>query len=201
MSAHRFHLRATVVHLRQRADHLIAVANACTPARCSASRRRAGAPERSSRSIENMDAGLWSRAAGTKELIADSRGVFSTGAPAYNAFIDGGMTGATTSSSSASSMSGSPLTEHAQLDQEAVSAGSFVDRLGNWTDTPAGTMPAQYSPEPLLPSAAGVVAPEEVRRLSRVNESNAGSVFTSGSAPVPYLPSTPQPVRTTSSAR
>ncbi|MEZ2146471.1 hypothetical protein AAE026_29915 [Bradyrhizobium sp. DN5] len=38
--------------------------------------------------------------------------------------------------------------------------------------------------------ARGSVAPENARRLTRVNESNAGSVFTSGSAPVPYLPST-----------
>ncbi|MGY8633202.1 hypothetical protein RAD15_12065 [Bradyrhizobium sp. 14AA] len=51
-------------------------------------------------------------------------------------------------------------------------------------------MPAQVAPAAPTAPAAGAVAPEEVRRLTRVNASNAGSVFTSGSAPVPYLPST-----------
>lgn len=49
-------------------------------------------------------------------------------------------------------------------------------------------MPAQDVQLPTAP-AAGTVVPEEVRRLTRVNAANAGSVFTSGSAPVPYLPS------------
>jgi len=52
-------------------------------------------------------------------------------------------------------------------------------------------MPAQPPsvPDAAVPSAAGAVAPEEVRRLTRVNASNAGSVFEAGSSPVPYLPS------------
>ncbi|XUJ35004.1 hypothetical protein ACQ5SK_03905 [Bradyrhizobium japonicum] len=70
------------------------------------------------------------------------------------------------------------------------SASTFADRFGNWTDTPAGTMPAQNVQQAPTPPAAGAVAPEEVRRLTRVNATNASSVFTSGSAPVPYLPST-----------
>jgi hypothetical protein len=124
-----------------------------------------------------------------KELVTDSGGVFSTGAPAYNAFINGGMAGDTTSSSSASWRPGSPLTQRAPHDQEAVSAGSFVDRFGSWIETPAGIMPIQNASEAPAAPAAGALAPDDVRRLTRANASNAGSVFTSGSAPVPYLPS------------
>lgn len=75
--------------------------------------------------------------------------------------------------------------------REKAHASTFADRFGNWAGSPAGTMPAQDAPgAPSTPAAAGAIAPAEVRRLTRVNELNAGSVFTSGSAPVPYLPST-----------
>ncbi|MGY3145345.1 hypothetical protein ACVWYQ_002344 [Bradyrhizobium sp. USDA 3397] len=87
-----------------------------------------------------------------------------------------------------------PLTPNPQLggaspfDPE-VPAGTFADRFGEWTTTAAGTMPAK-NPPAASTSVAGSVAPEDVRRLARVNEANAGNVFTTGSAPVPYLPFT-----------
>jgi hypothetical protein len=76
--------------------------------------------------------------------------------------------------------------------QSPMSAGTFADRFGNWSETLNGTMPAQPSDggEAQSAAVAGALAPEDVRRLTRVNASNAGSVFASGSAPVPYLPST-----------
>jgi len=76
------------------------------------------------------------------------------------------------------------------IDQGLMRANTFVDRFGNWTDTPAGTMPASSGRDAAVTPAAQAAAPNDVRRLTRVNESNAGSVFTTGSAPVPYLPST-----------
>ncbi|MFK4500990.1 hypothetical protein ABIF86_005281 [Bradyrhizobium japonicum] len=85
--------------------------------------------------------------------------------------------------------SGPPRTERRILGSEPERASTFADRFGNWTDTPAGAMPAQNVHQAPTAPAAGAVAPEEVRRLTRVNATNASSVFTSGSAPVPYLPS------------
>ena len=86
--------------------------------------------------------------------------------------------------------SGPSQTEGGSLGPEPERFSTFADRFGNWTDTPSGTMPTQEASVAPLTSAVGAVAPEEVRRLTRVNASNAGSVFTSGSTPVPYLPST-----------
>lgn len=76
------------------------------------------------------------------------------------------------------------------FDQGSTDTGTFVDRFGNWLDTPGGTMPDHDVQVPTAPAAAGAAAPEELRRLTRVNASNAGGVFTSGSAPISYLPST-----------
>jgi hypothetical protein len=78
------------------------------------------------------------------------------------------------------------------LNQNSMRASTFSDRFGNWTDVMNGTVPAQPSSGDEAPAApaAEAAAPEEVRRLTRVNASNAGNVFTSGSAPIPYLPST-----------
>lgn len=84
---------------------------------------------------------------------------------------------------------GPQQTERRSLGPELERVNSFTDRFGNWTDTPAGTVPAPDAAVAPPTSAAGTVAPEKVRRLTRVNASNAASVFTSGSAPVPYLPS------------
>ncbi|WP_372703293.1 hypothetical protein [Bradyrhizobium sp. Bra64] len=121
--------------------------------------------------------------------VADGS-VFSDGAAPYKAFdVNVPSLGSVNGWDDSAGPSELSQTERRILGPETGRAGRFVDRFGNLTDTPAGTMPAQNSPEPLLPSAAGAVAPEEVRRLTRVNESNAGSAFTSGSAPVPYLPS------------
>lgn len=90
---------------------------------------------------------------------------------------------------SSSSTSGSQVRRASPHVPEAH-ASSFADRFGNWTSTPSGTVPNESPSEAVPTPSAGSVPPEEVRRLARINASNAGSVFTSGSAPVPYLPST-----------
>ncbi|MHC4052655.1 hypothetical protein [Bradyrhizobium sp. 25ACV] len=84
------------------------------------------------------------------------------------------------SRSAASEAAGNPF------DQGPIDVGTFADRFGSWTDRPSGTVPTRDVQAPTAP-AAGAVAPAEVRRLMRVNALNADSVFTSGSAPVPYL--------------
>jgi len=92
----------------------------------------------------------------------------------------------------AASHSAAQLRSDNSLDQNSVRASTFTDRFGQWTEAADGAMPAQFSSgieAPVTPGA-GAISPEEVRRLTRVNESNAGSVFTSGSVPVPYVPST-----------
>jgi hypothetical protein len=75
------------------------------------------------------------------------------------------------------------------FDQGSMEAGSFADRFGTWADTPAGAVLDQNGQKVSVLPAADAAAPQEVRRLTRVNTSNAGSVFASGSAPVPYLSS------------
>lgn len=123
--------------------------------------------------------------------VADGS-VFSNGAAPYKPF-DVGLPGLRSGKGRDESvgLSGSPGSDKRLLSPEWGRAATFADRFGNWSDTPAGTMPAQNAPgAPSTSPAAGAVATAEVRRLTRVNESNAGSVFTSGSAPVPYLPST-----------
>lgn len=119
--------------------------------------------------------------------------VSSTGAPSHNNKGDGLDVDKTANSggSSASSAFGLQLGGVSSHDPEG-SASAFADRFGSWIDTPAGTVPSQMSNAPGTPprAAAGSVAPEEVRRLTRVNETNARNVFSSGSTPIPYLPST-----------
>lgn len=122
---------------------------------------------------------------------AAPRRLFSIGAPAHNTMggvsnVDGG---ASSSDSPGSSTVRPQLGGVSSLNREAH-ASTFADRFGNWVSTPDGTMPTTDLPEVAATPAAGSVAPEEARRLARVNELNAGNVFTSGNAPVPYLPST-----------
>ncbi|MHC4046535.1 AHH domain-containing protein [Bradyrhizobium sp. 23AC] len=129
----------------------------------------------------------------TMGAAALSGGVFSTGAPPLN-IIGNGLNvdnAASSSGSSASSTFGRQVGGASSTDPETC-ASTFADRFGNWANTPDGTVPAEPANVDRLPDAppGGSVAPENVRRLARVNESNAGSVFTSGSAPVPYPPST-----------
>lgn len=120
-----------------------------------------------------------------------SGGVFSTGAPVHNTNGDGLNVDNTgnRSGSSASSAFWPQLDGASSLDSDAT-ASTFAGRFGEWATTPAGTMPTKDLPEATPMLAAGSVAPTDVRRLTRVNEGNAASVFSSGSAPVPYLLST-----------
>lgn len=133
--------------------------------------------------------GVKSETAG--DVVTDE-GVFSTGAgaPGYKRLNSGGFAGNANGSSDYAGSSIFGLTGHAPLDQNETATSTFADRFGNWTGTPTGTVPAQNLEEKRVAVAAGAVAPDDVRRLTRANESNAGSVFTTGSAPVPYLPST-----------
>lgn len=121
-----------------------------------------------------------------------SGGVFAAGAPPYNPFGPGGASSANSNGSQPfGTLSGAqPLTGNT-LDQETVRSGTFSDRFGNWPGTAAIATSSQPLGKPEAPAApaAGVAVPEEVRRLTRANVSNAGSVFDSGSAPVPYLSS------------
>lgn len=122
--------------------------------------------------------------------VADGR-VFSKGATPHNQFAVGApVQSFRDGANDALEPSGSPQRESRSLDPETKWAPTFTDRFGNWIDTPIGTVPVQPANVDNAPDARGSVAAEDVRRLARVNESNAGSVFTSGSAPVPYLPST-----------
>jgi len=121
-----------------------------------------------------------------------SGGVFATGAPPYNPFSTGVASNA---NSNVTPLLGTQsgmqsLTDNAR-DQESVRSGPFGDRFGNWPGSATAVTPSQSLGNPLKPTATagGVAAPEDVRRLTRVNASNAASVFESGSAPVPYLPS------------
>ncbi|WP_271533404.1 AHH domain-containing protein [Bradyrhizobium sp. CCBAU 25338] len=127
----------------------------------------------------------------TMGAAAPGGGVFSAGASAFNTNGDrlNVHTPAGSSNSSGSSAFVPRLGEASSFDPETP-ASNFADRFGNWASTAVGTVPAKDLPEAAAASAAGSVAPEDVRRLTRVNETNAGSVFSSGSAPVPYLPST-----------
>lgn len=127
----------------------------------------------------------------TLGLAPSGRGVFSTGAPAPNTNGDGLNVDnkGNRSGSSAASALAPQLGGASSLDSDAT-ASTFAGRFGEWPTTPAGTMPPKDLPETTPAPAAGSVAPADVRRLTRVNEANAASVFSSGSAPVPYLPST-----------
>lgn len=131
-------------------------------------------------------------AAATMGDAIPSGGVLSAGAPAHNAVGDGLSAGnaAGTSGSSASSSTIWPRLGGAWSVDPEVPASTLADRFGNWVSTSAGTMPARDLPEGPPRPHAGSVAPEDVRRLTRANASAASSVFSSGSAPVPFLPST-----------
>lgn len=113
--------------------------------------------------------------------------VFSNGAAPYNPFaVSLPVQTFRNGSSDSPEPSGS-----AQRESSSDRVTTFTDRFGDWTDKP-DTVPAEpaNAGKVLDAPARGSGAPEDVRRLTRVNESNAGSVFWSGSAPVPYLPPT-----------
>lgn len=118
-------------------------------------------------------------------------GVFTTGAPAYNNTSNNGLSveGPAGTRGVLTLSPFSPQLDGASSFGPDAPASIFADRFGEWVTTPAGTMPA--NDPPIAPtSAGGSVAPQDVRRLARVNETNAGNVFTTGSPPVPYLPFT-----------
>lgn len=124
--------------------------------------------------------------------VADGS-VFSNGAAPYNPFaVSPPVQPFGDGWSNSLESPGSPQRESRVLGPETEGARTFTDRFGNWTDTPRGILPAEPANADKVPDTPTrrSVAPEDVRRLARVNESNAGSVFSSGSAPVPYLPST-----------
>ena len=127
----------------------------------------------------------------TEGATAPSGGVFSTEAPAHDTIGNGFRVddGASSRGSSASSTFGRQPGATSSIDPKTI-VSAFADRFGNWANTPDGSVPAENVDNVPDTPPHGTVAPENVRRLTRTNESNAGSVFTSGSAPVPYLPST-----------
>ncbi|MCK1387344.1 hypothetical protein [Bradyrhizobium sp. 21] len=131
----------------------------------------------------------FAEAASARDTGAERGGVFSAGTTPYNA-LNSKNPGLQSSGSNSPWPEPRSQVENNTLDQVPERASTFADRFGNWTGTPTGTMAARDAQEAPGSPAAGAVAPEEVRRLTRVNASNAGSVFASGSAPVPYLPST-----------
>ncbi|WP_244552714.1 hypothetical protein [Bradyrhizobium sp. Ghvi] len=120
-----------------------------------------------------------------------SGGVFATGAPPYDPFSTGVASNYTSNGSPLlGTQSGAqPRTDNA-LDQEPARSSTFDDRFGTWPGSAAAAPQSQPLNKPEAPTvtADGVAAPVDVRRLTRVNATNAGSVFESGSAPVPYLP-------------
>ncbi|AWM02560.1 AHH domain-containing protein [Bradyrhizobium amphicarpaeae] len=122
--------------------------------------------------------------------VAPGEGVYSTGASPFNAIGNGLNVDNTAGSSGAwaSSSFGRQLSGASSTDLE-TRASTLADRFGNWVNTADGSVFAEPADPYKVPDAPayGSAAPENVRR---VNESNAGSVYTSGSAPVPYLPST-----------
>lgn len=130
--------------------------------------------------------------ANAKPSSNPSGGVFATGAPQYDPFSTGAASNANRSGPLplGAQASSQPLTGNT-LDQGPERSDIFSDRFGNWPGIVAAVPPSQPLNKPAAPavSSTGATAPEEVRRLTRVNASNAGSVFDSGSAPVPYLPS------------
>ncbi|MBH5368949.1 hypothetical protein [Bradyrhizobium glycinis] len=107
-------------------------------------------------------------------------GVFSTGAPRYDPF---------NRDQTSSYVGGLDAGPWSNEDAKTTATPLMMDRGGNQDETSEG--PAQQ-PQTLPGDSrlSGSVAPEDVRRLARVNETNAGNVFTTGTAPVPYLPST-----------
>lgn len=134
----------------------------------------------------------FSATASSDNKVADGS-VFSRGAAPYNPFAASAPVQPLGNGSGNSlEPSGSPQSESRGLGPETERVRTFTDRFGNWTDRPAGAVPAQPANVDKVPDtlASRAVVPEETRRLTRVNESNAGNVFTSGSAPVPYLPPT-----------
>ncbi|WP_338306694.1 AHH domain-containing protein [Bradyrhizobium sp. TM233] len=135
---------------------------------------------------------LWARmgvaglaaSAPTLATAGTGGGVFSTGQLPYDPF----KRDQTTSNSYVGSPSSDPWANVGV--EQTTAVPPTVNRRGDQDETSKG--PTQQS-QALQSEASGYaasVAPEDVRRLARVNESNAGSVFTSGSAAVPYLPST-----------
>ncbi|MBR0856767.1 AHH domain-containing protein [Bradyrhizobium liaoningense] len=134
--------------------------------------------------------GLGGATAARAEPTRDRRdGASATGAPPYRPFNSDSETSNSSDIDPRESRSVASQASGNSFDQSPTSAGTFDNRFGNWSVTPSGIVPDPPS-RTNNPPVAGGVAPEDVRRLTRVNEANAGSVFSSGSAPVPYLPST-----------
>lgn len=108
-------------------------------------------------------------------------GVFSTGAPRYDPF---------NRDQTSSYVGGLDAGPWSNEDAKTIATPLVMDHRGDQDETSEGPARQPQALQSGVSRLSGSVAPEDVRRLARVNEANAGSVFTTGSAPVPYLPST-----------
>ncbi|MCA1375290.1 MULTISPECIES: hypothetical protein [unclassified Bradyrhizobium] len=108
-------------------------------------------------------------------------GVFSTGAPAYDPF------NRDQTSSYVGGLNAGPWSNE---DAKTIATPLAMGHRGNQDETSEGPTEQPQALQSGVSRLSASVAPEDVRRLARVNETNAGNVFISGSAPVPYLPST-----------
>lgn len=133
---------------------------------------------------------VWARmgvaglAAGAPTLATagtEGGGVFSTGAPPYDPF------NRDQTSSFSGGLSAGPWGNE---DTKTIATPSMADHRENQDKISEEPTQQPHALKSGASRSTGSVAPEDVRRLARVNESNAGSAFTSGNAPVPYLPST-----------
>ncbi|WP_042336808.1 hypothetical protein [Bradyrhizobium sp. DOA9] len=127
-------------------------------------------------------AGLAASAPTLATAGTDGGGVFSTGAPPYDPF------NRDQTSSYTSGLSAGPWRNE---DAKTIATPSMLDYREHQDKT--SEEPTQQ-PQALQSGASrstASAAPDDIRRLARVNETNAGNVFTTGTAPVPYLPTTP----------
>jgi len=126
-------------------------------------------------------AGLAASAPTLATAGTDGGGVFSTGAPPYDPF---------NRDQRSSYVGGLDARPWSTEDAKTIATPLVMDHRGNQDETSEGPTEQPQALQSGVSRLSASVAPEDVRRLARVNETNAGNVFTTGSAPVRYLPST-----------
>jgi hypothetical protein len=84
---------------------------------------------------------------------------------------------------------GVPLTQDKPLGPASAHTNSFVDRFGNWTASPAGSMSASGTPSVSSAGPPNAVRVDDVRRLTRRTAPDVANGFAAGALPVPFLPS------------